>query len=124
MKWKKRLVKDVKLSLQLTEVMKIVRLTSSLPDVFRLSSPKPMRRHGKRLALLSRSYLTLNTLSFVLLRDLLPHLPSPNFPYCSSPRESASVFADYLRSHFYVFQPKAMRSKVRASFPSSPSHVP
>ena len=33
---------------------------------------------------------------------------SPNFPNCSSPRESALVFADYLRSHFSVFQPKAL----------------
>ena len=38
---------------------------------------------------------------------------SPNFPYCSSPRESASVYADYLRSHFYVSQPKALRSRAR-----------
>ena len=27
---------------------------------------------------------------------------SPNFPNCSSPRESASVYATYLRSHFSV----------------------
>ena len=27
---------------------------------------------------------------------------SPNFPNCSSPRESALVFADYLTSHFSV----------------------
>ena len=32
---------------------------------------------------------------------------SPNFPNCSSPRESASVYAAYLRSHFSVFQPEA-----------------
>ena len=32
---------------------------------------------------------------------------SPNFPNCSSPRESASVYAAYLRSHFSVSQPKA-----------------
>ena len=38
---------------------------------------------------------------------------SPNFPNCSSPRESASVYAAYLRSHFSVFQPKALRSRVR-----------
>ena len=31
---------------------------------------------------------------------------SPNFPNCSSPRESASVYAAYLRSHFSV-SPKA-----------------
>ena len=37
---------------------------------------------------------------------------SPNFPNCSS-RESASVYADYLRSHFSVSQPKALRSRSR-----------
>ena len=36
---------------------------------------------------------------------------SPNFPNCSSPRESASVHAAYLRSHFSVSQPKALRSR-------------
>ena len=36
---------------------------------------------------------------------------SSSFPNCSSPSESASVFADYLRSHFSVSQPKARRSK-------------
>ena len=39
---------------------------------------------------------------------------SPNFPNCSSPRESASVYAAYLRSHFSVSQPKALRSRARA----------
>ena len=38
---------------------------------------------------------------------------SPNFPNCSSPRESASVYAAYMRSHFSVFQPKTLRSKAR-----------
>ena len=38
---------------------------------------------------------------------------SPNFPNCSSPRESASVFANYLRSHFSVSQPKALHSRAR-----------
>ena len=38
---------------------------------------------------------------------------SPNFPNCSSPRESASVYAAYLRSHFSVSQPKALHSKAR-----------
>ena len=38
---------------------------------------------------------------------------SPNFPSCSSPRESASVYAAYLRSHFSVSQPKALRSRAR-----------
>ena len=38
---------------------------------------------------------------------------SPNFPNCS-PRESASVYATYLRSHFSVSQPKALRSRARS----------
>ena len=38
---------------------------------------------------------------------------SPNFPNCSSPRESTSVYAAYLRSHFYISQPKALRSRAR-----------
>ena len=38
---------------------------------------------------------------------------SPNFPNCSSPKESASVYASYLRSHFSVSQPKALRSRAR-----------
>ena len=41
---------------------------------------------------------------------------SPNFPNCSSPRESASAYAAYLRSHFSVSQPKALRSRARGYF--------
>ena len=42
-----------------------------------------------------------------------PSSSSPNFPNCSSPRESASVYAAYLRSHFSVSRPKALRSRAR-----------
>ena len=42
-----------------------------------------------------------------------PSSSSPNFPNCSSHRESASVYAAYLRSHFSVCQPKALRSRAR-----------
>ena len=38
---------------------------------------------------------------------------SLNFPKCCSPRESASVYAAYLRSHFFISQPKALRSRAR-----------
>ena len=38
---------------------------------------------------------------------------SPNFPNCSSTRESASVYTAYLRSHLSIFQPKALRSRAR-----------
>ena len=56
------------------EAMKIIRLTSSLRDVLRLSSPR--LRHGRQLAFLSRPNLTLNlsTLFFVLSLALLPPL--------------------------------------------------
>ena len=38
---------------------------------------------------------------------------SPNFPNCSSSRESVSVYAAYLRSHFSISQPKALCSRAR-----------
>ena len=38
---------------------------------------------------------------------------SPNFPNCSSSRESASVYGTHLRSHSSVSQPKTLRSKAR-----------
>ena len=74
LRWKKRLVKDARLSLPLTEVMKIDRLTSPLLDAPRQSSPRPRLRHGSRLALLFYLGLTLNlyTLFFAL---SLAHLP-------------------------------------------------
>ena len=106
-----RLVKDARLLLPLTEVMKIARLTSPLLDVPRLSSPRPRLRHGRRLALLFHLNLTLDlyTLFFALSLALLPCL----LTNCSFPRESALVHASYLRSHFSVSQPKALRSKAR-----------
>ena len=52
---------------------------------------------------------------FSLLRSVAgSSYSSPNFPNCSYPRESTSVYADYLRSHFSVSHPKALRSKARA----------
>ena len=38
---------------------------------------------------------------------------SPNFPNCFSIRESASVYAAYLRSHFSVSQPETLGSRAR-----------
>ena len=52
-------------------------------------------------------------LSSSLYRWLSLSSSSPNFPNCSSPRESASVYAAYLRSHFSVSQPKTLRSRAR-----------
>ena len=75
--WNKRLVKDARLLLPVTEVMKIDRLTSLLLDAPRQSLPRPSLRHGRRLALLFHLGLTLNlyTLFFALSLTLLPRLP-------------------------------------------------
>ena len=83
LRWKVRLVKDARLLLPLTEVMKIARLTSPLLDAPRQSSPRPRLRHGKRLALLFHLNLTLNlyTVFFALSLALLPRLP----PLLTSP---------------------------------------
>ena len=74
---KVRLVKDARLLLPLTEVMKIARLTSPLLDAPRQSSPRPRLRHSRPLALLSHLNLTLNlyTLFFALSLAHLPRLP-------------------------------------------------
>ena len=74
----KQLVKDARLLLPLTEVMKIDRLTSLLLDTPPQSLPRPRLRHGRRLALLFHLGLTLNlyTLFFALSLAFLPHLPS------------------------------------------------
>ena len=97
---------DARLFLPLTKVMKIARLTSPLLDAPRQSLPRPRLRDGRRLGLLFHLGLTLNlcTLFFA---------GSPSSPHCSSPRESASVYAAYLRSHFSVSQPKALRNRAR-----------
>ena len=50
LRWKVRLAIDARLSLPLTEVMKIIRLTSPPLDAPRQSSPR--LRHGRQLALL------------------------------------------------------------------------
>ena len=83
LRWKKRLVKDVRLSRPLTEVIKIARLASPLLVAPRQSSTRPRLRHGRRIALLSYSNLTrkLYTLFFALLLALLLHLP----PLLTSP---------------------------------------
>ena len=70
-------MEDVRLSLPLTEVMKIARLTFPLLNAPRLSSPKPRRRHSRRFGLLFHPNLTLNlyTLFFALSLAHLPCLP-------------------------------------------------
>ena len=77
LRWNKRLVRDARLLLPLTEVIKIARLTSPLLDATRQSSPRPRLRHDRRPALFFYLGLTLNlcTLSFALLLAHLPRLP-------------------------------------------------
>ena len=91
--------------------MTIVRLTALL-DMPRLTSAKPRLRHDRRHAHPSLLNLTLNLciLSFVLWLALHPL----NFFNCFSPRESVSVFAYYLRSHFSVSQPKVVCNRARS----------
>ena len=114
LKWKKRLVNNARLSLPLTEVTKIARLTSPLPDVLRLSSPKPRLRHGRRLVLLSRPNLILNlcTLFFVLSLALL--LTSLSAPLPGS--RSTSLTWD---PTFPFFSQRPCVVELRATFPSS-----
>ena len=54
------IIKDARLSLPLTEVMKTARFISPFLDVFRLSLPRLRLRHGIRLAVLFRPNLTQN----------------------------------------------------------------
>ena len=84
LRWKVRLVKDARLSLPLTEVMKIDRLTSPLLDAPRQSSPRPRWGHGRRLALLFHLNLTLNLYTFFFALSLA-HLPRLLLPLLTSP---------------------------------------
>ena len=110
------LVKDARLLLSLAEVMKISRLTSPLLDAPHQSTPRPRLRHGRRLAF-SLTQIKPYKIVYSLLRSITgspsSSFFSPNFPNCSSPRESASVYVPYLRSHFSTSQPKTLRSRAR-----------
>ena len=117
LRWKVRLVKDARLSLLLTEVMKIARLTSPLLDAPRQSSSRPRLRDGRRLALLFHLNLTpkLYTLFFVLSMALLPRLPSllisptdllPGSRLRSMPLTSDSTFLS-LNQKLCVAEPEA-----------------
>ena len=89
------------------EVFKIVRLTSLLSDMPRMSSPKPRLKHGRRYAHLSVKSDPKSVYSLCSVASFSSSSSSPDFPNCSSPRKSAAVFADSLRSHifpsFYIF---------------------
>ena len=114
LRWKKQLVKDVGFLLLLTEVMKIARLTSSLLDMPRQSLPR--LRIGMADDLLISPKSNSKTV-YSPLRSIAgspsSSSSSPNFPNCSSPRESALVYAAYLKCHFSVSQSQILRSRAR-----------
>ena len=133
-------MKDVRLLLPLTEVMKIARLTSPLLDAPRQSLPRPRRRHGRRLALLFHPNQTqkLYTLFFALSLALLPRLPpiliSPTVPLpgnrlWSMPLTCDSTFPFLSQRHCVAepeatslssVEPRALRSLTRPSALHSP----
>ena len=82
-------------------MIKIVKLTSLLPDMPHLSSPRPRLRHDRRLAHLSHLNLTLNLsiLFFVVSLALLPHLLTyPTVPFYGSRLRSSPTtrYPDFL----------------------------
>ena len=117
LRWKVRLVKDARLSLPLTEVMKIARLTSLLLDAPRQSSPRPRLRHGRRLALLfhPNQIQNLFTLFFAqslaLLRRLPPFLTSLTVPLPGNRLQSLPLTCDpnfrFLSQRLCVAEPEA-----------------
>ena len=107
-----RLVKDARLLLPLTELMKIARLIFLLLNAPRQSSPRPKLRHSRQLLPKSNPN-SVHSLLRSIAGSPSSSSSSPNFLNCSSARESASVYAAYLRSHFSASQPKALRSRAR-----------
>ena len=98
LRWKVWLVKDARLLLPLTELMKIARLTSPLLDVPRQSLPRPRLKHGRRFVLPFHLGLTLNlcTLFFVQSLPILPVVavdywtPSEGWGHGGKPRSPRS----------------------------------
>ena len=108
LKWKMWLVKDKRLSL----------LISLLPDMPRVSSSRPGLKHGRQLCS-SLSHKSNPKSVYFLCSIAGSSSSSPNLPNCSSLRESAWVFADYLRSHFSVLCQRPCIAELEATFLSS-----
>ena len=113
LKWKKRSVKNARLSLPLTEAMKIARLTSPLPDVPRPSLPR--LRHSRRLALLF--HLNLYTILFALSLALFP--PLPTFITVSFPGSRLRSMPLTWNPTFPFLSQRPCIAKPEATFPSS-----
>ena len=110
LKWMKRLMKDIK---AFAAAHRSDEDCQACISAFRFASLlSPRLRDARQLALLSHLNLTLNL--FTLLRSVTGFYLIFLLPYvsnCSSPRDLASVYVDYLRSHFSVSQPKALHSR-------------
>ena len=104
LRWNKRLVKDAGLSLLLRS------------DEDRQAYFSASRRASSVIAKAEAWQTTCTSLLPKSVHSLLSSIAgsSSSFPNCSSPRESASVYAAYLRSHFSVSQRKALRSRARS----------
>ena len=86
-------------------MIKIVRFTSPLPDVLRLSSPR--LRIGRRLALLSRPNVTLNLCIFFFVLSLVLFPSLLTSPTVSQPKALCS------RARSYLSEPRALKSLTR-----------
>ena len=111
-----RLIKDARLSLPLTEVIKIARLTISASRCASsvIAKAKAEAWQTTCCSLSPKS----NPKSVYSLLCSIAGSPSsssssPDFPNCSYRRELPLVYAAYLRSHFSVSEPKALRSRAR-----------
>ena len=118
LRWKVRLVKDARLSLPLTEVMKIgAYIFASRRALSVIAKAKAEAWQTTCSSLLPRSIpKSVHSLLRSIAGSPSSSSSSPNFPNCSSPRESASVYATYLQFHFFVSQPKTLRSRARGYF--------
>ena len=106
LKWMKQLMKDIK---AFTAAHRSDENCQACISTFRFASLlSPRLRHGRQLALLSHLNLTLNLCT--LLRSVTD-LYLIFLSNCYSPRVLASVYTDYLRSHFSVSQPKTLHSR-------------
>ena len=127
LKWKNRLVKDVRLLLPLTAVMKIARFTSQLPDVLRLSSPRPRLRPCRRHAHLSLTFSLVQSLALLpsFLSSPTVLLPGSRVrsspitwhPTFLSPNQRPCVAETTFPSSA---EPRALRSLIRLFAPPSP----
>ena len=122
LKWKKRLVKDARFSLPLTEMMKIARPTSPLLDMHRLSSPKS-KAEAWQATCSSLSRKSNPKSVYSLLRSVagfFPHLPpiltAPTVPLPGSQLRSSPITRD---PTFPFLSQKLCVAELEATFPSS-----